>query len=41
MFTGVLQVGDEATMARQLEDLLPIRISRSSAEVRLTLRGQD
>ena len=41
MFTGVLQVGDEATMARQLEDLLPIRISRSSTEVRLTLRGQD
>lgn len=41
MFTGVLQVGDEATMASQLEDLLPIRISRTSAEVRLTLRGQD
>ncbi|WP_269515967.1 FecR family protein [Brevundimonas subvibrioides] len=41
MFTGVLQVGDEATMARQLEDLLPIRVSRSSTEVRLTLRGQD
>lgn len=41
MFTGVLQVGDEATMARQLEDLLPIRVSRSSTEVRLTVRGQD
>ena len=41
MFTGVLQVGDEATMARQLEDLLPIRVSRSSTEVRLTPRGQD
>lgn len=41
MFTGVLQVGDEATMARQLEDLLPIQISRSSTEVRLTSRGLD
>ncbi|ADL00480.1 FecR family protein [Brevundimonas subvibrioides] len=40
MFTGVLQVGDEATMARQLEDLLPIRVSRSSTEVRLTARGE-
>lgn len=41
IFTGVLQVGDEATMARQLEDLLPIRVSRSSTEVRLTARGRD
>lgn len=41
MFTGVLQVGDEATMSRQLEDLLPIRVSRSSTEVRLTARGRD
>lgn len=40
-FTGVLQVGDEATMARQLEDLVPIRVSRSATEVRLTSRGQD
>lgn len=41
MFTGVLQVGDEATMARQLEDLLPIRVSRSSTEIRLIARGED
>lgn len=37
-FTGALQVGDETTMLDQLEDFLPIRASRTAADVRLTPR---
>ena len=34
-FTGSLQVGDEATMLKQLQDFVPVRVTRSSTEVRL------
>jgi len=38
-FTGALQVGDEATMLKQLQDFVPVRATRSSTEVRLSGRG--
>lgn len=38
-FTGALQVGDEATMLKQLQDFVPLRVTRSTTEVRLA--GRD
>lgn len=38
-FTGALQVGDEATMLKQLQDFVPVQVTRSSTEVRLSGRG--
>jgi transmembrane sensor len=38
-FTGALQVGDEATMLKQLQDFVPVRVTRSSTDVRLS--GRD
>lgn len=38
-FTGVLQVGDEATMLEQLRELAPVEVSRSPGGVELTGRG--
>lgn len=38
-FTGVLQLGDEAQMLKQLEDFVPVRVSRSSTEI--ALAGRD
>lgn len=38
-FTGALQVGDEATMLKQLQDFVPVRATRSSTDVRLS--GRD
>ncbi len=38
-FTGALQVGDEATMLKQLQDFVPVRVIRSSTDVRLS--GRD
>ena len=38
-FTGALQVGDEATMLKQLQDFVPVQVIRSSAEIRLSGRG--
>jgi transmembrane sensor len=38
-FTGALQVGDEATMLKQLQDFVPLRVIRSSTDVRLS--GRD
>ncbi|CAN5351906.1 FecR domain-containing protein [soil metagenome] len=37
-FTGALQVGDEARMLEQLQEFLPIGVTRSSTTVRLTRR---
>ena len=37
-FTGALQVGDEARMLGQLQDFVPIAISRSAKEVRVAAR---
>lgn len=39
-FTGVLRVGDEAAMLRQIEDFLPVRATPTQAQVRLSSRGQ-
>lgn len=38
-FTGVLQLGDETQMLKQLEDFVPVRVSRSSTEI--ALAGRD
>ena len=38
-FTGALQVGDEATMLKQLQDFVPISVTRSSTEVRISGRA--
>jgi transmembrane sensor len=38
-FTGALQVGDEATMLKQLQDFVPVRATRSPTDVRLS--GRD
>lgn len=38
-FTGALQVADEATMLKQLQDFVPVRVIRSSTDVRLS--GRD
>lgn len=38
-FTGVLQLGDEAQMLKQLKDFVPVRVSRSSTEI--ALAGRD
>jgi transmembrane sensor len=38
-FTGALQVGDEATMLKQLQDFVPLRVTRSSTEIRLSGRA--
>ena len=40
-FTGALQVGDEARMLSQLQDFVPVTVSRSSTEVRVAARGAD
>lgn len=39
-FTGALQVGDEATMLRQLQDFIPIRVTRSPTEIRVMSRDE-
>jgi transmembrane sensor len=38
-FTGALQVADEATMLKQLQDFVPVRATRSPIDVRLS--GRD
>jgi transmembrane sensor len=38
-FTGVLQLGDEAQMLKQLEDFVPVRVRRSSTGI--ALAGRD
>ena len=38
-FTGALQLGDEATMLKQLQDFVPVRINRSSTAIELA--GRD
>lgn len=38
-FTGVLRVGDEAIMLGQLQELAPVKVSRSPGRVELTGRG--
>lgn len=38
-FTGVLQLGDETTMLKQLQDFIPVRVSRSSTEIALSGRA--
>lgn len=38
-FTGALQVDDEATMLKQLQDFVPVRVTRSSTEVRIAGRA--
>lgn len=40
-YTGVLQLGDEATMLGQIEDLLPVEASRGADAVVLSGRGAD
>lgn len=37
-FTGALRIGDEATMLRQLQDFVPIRVTRADDGIRLTTR---
>lgn len=37
-FTGALRIGDEATMLRQLQDFVPIRITRANDGIQLTAR---
>ena len=38
-FTGALKVGDEATMLKQLQEFVPVRVTRSSTEVHITGRA--
>lgn len=38
-FTGALQVGDEATMLKQLQEFIPVSVTRSSTEIRLSGRA--
>lgn len=37
-FTGALRIGDEGTMLRQLQDFVPIRVTRENDGIRLTAR---
>lgn len=37
-FTGALRIGDEATMLRQLQDFVPIRVTRANDGIQLTAR---
>lgn len=37
-FTGALRIGDEATMLRQLQDFVPIRVTRANDGIQLTTR---
>lgn len=37
-FTGALRIGDEATMLRQLQDFVPIRVTRENDGIQLTAR---
>lgn len=38
-FTGALRIGDEATMLRQLQDFVPIRVTRANDGIQLTARA--
>lgn len=38
-FTGVLQLGDETTMLKQLQDFIPVRVNRSSTDIALSGRA--
>ena len=37
-FTGALRIGDEVTMLRQLQDFVPLRVTRENDGIRLTAR---
>lgn len=38
-FTGALRIGDEATMLRQLQDFVPIRVTQANDGIQLTARA--